>query len=236
MHLKGISIRPKEFPATDIYPFSLQVLQKTEALKFIKPVTFFVGENGCGKSTLLRAIATKCGIHLWRGVQRRHYNVNKYADQLHRFIDLEWEQTPVPGAFFESEMFHNFAEMVDECAGATPGILEYYGGQSFTAQSHGQYHMSYFQNRYKIEGLYFMDEPENALSPRRQLELLTLLKDIGAAGHAQFIIASHSPILLALPGAVLYSLDQAPIKPTYYEETEYYKIYKDFLNHRERFI
>lgn len=236
MHLKSITIRSSDFPAADVYPFNLQVLQETAGLSFTAPVTFLLGENGCGKSTLLRAIAAKCSIHLWREAERRQYNFNKYANQLFKCIDLEWEKAPVPGAFFESEMFRNFAEMVDECAGATPALLEYYGGQSLTAKSHGQYHMAYFKNRYKIEGLYFLDEPENALSPRRQIELLGLLKEMGAAGHAQFIIASHSPILLALPGAVLYSLDQSPIKQISYEESDYYQIYRSFLNQRELFL
>lgn len=236
MHLKSINIRSSDFPVADAYPFNLKVLQQTAGLSFTRPVTFLIGENGCGKSTLLRAIANRCGIHLWRGTERRQYNFNKYADQLHQCIELEWEKAPVPGAFFESEMFRNFAEMVDECAGATPALLDYYGGQSLTSKSRGQYHMAYFKNRYKIEGLYFLDEPENALSPRRQIELLGLLKEMGAAGHAQFIIASHSPILLALPGAVLYSFDQSPIKPISYEESDYYQIYRNFLNHRERFI
>lgn len=236
MHLKSINIGSEHFPVDDMYPFNLQVLRETTGLEFTSPVTFLIGENGCGKSTLLRAIATRCGIHLWRGAERRRYNYNKYADQLYRFIEPEWEKAPVPGAFFESEMFRIFAEMVDECAGATPALLEYYGGQSLTAKSHGQYHMAYFKNRYKIEGLYFLDEPENALSPRRQIELLGLLNEMGAAGHAQFVIASHSPILLALPGAVLYSLDHSPIKPISYQESDYYQIYRDFLNHREHFL
>lgn len=236
MHLKSISICSNDFPVDDVYPFNLQVLRETAGLELTRPVTFLIGENGCGKSTLLRAIAARCGIHLWRGEQRRQYNFNKYANQLYRCIEPVWEKAPVPGAFFESEMFRNFAEMVDECAGATPALLDYYGGQSLTAKSHGQYHMAYFKSRYKIAGLYFLDEPENALSPRRQIELLSLLKEMGAAGHAQFIIASHSPILLALPGAVLYSLDHSPIKPISYEDSDYYQIYREFLNHREQFV
>ncbi|MDD3269582.1 MAG: AAA family ATPase [Syntrophomonadaceae bacterium] len=236
MHLERIHIYAEKFPLTDVYPFNLKVLQKTASLSFTSPVTFLIGENGCGKSTLLRAIANKCGIHIWRGTEMRHYQVNKYADRLYQYIEPEWEQAPVNGAFFESEMFHHFAEMVDDCAKATPEYLNYYGGEPLRAKSHGQYHMAYFKNRYKIKGLYLLDEPENALSPRRQIELLGLLKEMGTAGHAQFIIASHSPILLALPAAVIYSMDQAPISPSSYEDTDYYQLYKDFLNDRHRFI
>ena len=104
------------------------------------------------------------------------------------------------------------------------------------AQSHGQSLISFFEARYKIKGLYLMDEPETALSPRSQLKLLRVLKAMSESGHAQFIISSHSPILLAYPGAVIYSFDSAPVKTIRYEETGYYQIYKDFLNHRERYL
>lgn len=230
MHLKSIHISSEAFPVDNVYPFNLPVLQATRSVEFTSPVSFLIGENGSGKSTLLRAIATRCGIHLWRGLERRRFHVNHHADQLYRCLEVEWEGSRVPGAFFESEMFRNFAEMVDDCAIADPAMLDYYGGESLMTQSHGQYHMAYFRNRYKIEGLYFLDEPENALSPRRQLELLELLGEMSAAGHAQFIIASHSPILLALPGAVIHSLDHCPIKQVEYQETDYYRIYRDFLN------
>lgn len=236
MHLPAIRINSAAFPADDVYPFNLQVLRSTAELAFNTPVTFLIGENGSGKSTLLRAIATRCGIHLWRGQERRHFHINHHADQLYRCIETEWNSARVPGAFFESEMFRNFAEMVDDCAIVDPAMLDYYGGESLMAKSHGQYHMAYFRNRYKIEGLYFMDEPENALSPRRQLELLEVLQEMSSAGHAQFIIASHSPILLALPGATIYSLDHCPIQPVDYEETDYYRIYRDFLNDRGAFV
>lgn len=233
MHLRSIRINSHEFPTDNVYPFSLPVFRTTPGLDFKSPVSFLTGENGSGKSTLLRAIATRCGIHLWRGPERRRFHVNHHADQLYRCIEVEWDGAPVPGAFFESEMFRNFAEMVEDCATADPAILDYYGGESLMTQSHGQYHMAYFRSRYTIEGLYFLDEPENALSPRRQLELLDLLQEMSAAGHAQFIIASHSPILLALPGAAIYSLDHCPVQRVEYEDTDYYRIYRDFLNRRE---
>ena len=103
-------------------------------------------------------------------------------------------------------------------------------------KSHGQRHMVYFKNRSRIKGLYLLDEPENALSPKMQLALLDLLREMSSAGNVQFIIASHSPILLAYPGADLYSFDYSPIRNVRYEETDYYRIYKDFLNDRERYL
>ena len=103
-------------------------------------------------------------------------------------------------------------------------------------QSHGQSLMSYFKGRYKIKGLYLLDEPETALSPKSQLDLLELLQDMGRAGHAQFIIATHSPILLACPESKIYSFDRIPITVIDYEETEHYKIYKGFMENRNKFM
>ena len=117
-----------------------------------------------------------------------------------------------------------------------PEYLEYFGGESLITKSHGQSLMSLFRNRYKIKGLYFLDEPETALSPKSQLELLTILSDMSKAGHAQFIIATHSPILLACPGADIYSFDQKPVKRIRYEETEHYQIYKDFMQNQDPYL
>jgi len=103
-------------------------------------------------------------------------------------------------------------------------------------KSHGQRHMAYFSNRFRIKGLYLLDEPENALSPRKQIALLKLLHEMSGSGNAQFIIASHSPILLAYPHADIFSFDHSPIRKVKYEKTEYFRIYKDFLDNRERYL
>jgi predicted ATPase len=118
---------------------------------------------------------------------------------------------------------------LDEWAATDAGQLEYFGGKSLLTQSHGQSIMSFFRARYAIKGLYLLDEPETALSPRTQLTLLDLLEKMSAAGHAQFVIATHSPILLSCPGATIYSFDSVPIAPIRYRETDHYKIYKDFM-------
>jgi predicted ATPase len=119
--------------------------------------------------------------------------------------------------------------LVDEWEADNPGQIDYFGGKSLIAQSHGQSIMSFFKSRYKIKGLYLLDEPETALSPKSQLELLKLLQEMGSLGHAQFIVATHSPILLACPGSVIYSFDHSPMKTIQYEDTEYYRIYKTFM-------
>lgn len=103
-------------------------------------------------------------------------------------------------------------------------------------QSHGQGHMSFFESRYKLKGLYLLDEPENALSPKTQLQFIGLLKEMTEKGHAQFIVATHSPLILASPGSSIYSFDHSPIQPINYEDTSHYKIYKDFLTEREKYL
>ena len=133
------------------------------------------------------------------------------------------------GLFFSSQIFRNFAQLVDEWEADNPGQIDYFGGKSLIDPSHGQSIMSFFKSRYKIKGLYLLDEPETALSPKSQLEFLKLLREMGALGHAQFIVATHSPILLACPGSVIYSFDHAPMKTIQYEDTEYYRIYKTFM-------
>ena len=230
MHLSQISIDKEKFPTQESYPFNLEIFQQTESLEITTPVTFFVGENGTGKSTLLEAIARRSGIHIWGEIDRERVVKNPYEKAMYYAVNVAWRDGQVPGSFFASQTFRNYAKLIDEWAVSDPELLNYYGGSSLITQSHGQSLMSYFRNRYKIKGLYFLDEPETALSPKTQVELLELLQTVGAEGHAQFVIATHSPILLACPGARIYDFDSAPIKSINYEETEHYRVYKDFLS------
>lgn len=147
-------------------------------------------------------------------------------------ISLKWANGRVPGSYFGSEIFNDFRKTVDSWAASDPGQLKYFGGKSLVTQSHGQSVMSYFRSRYKIRGIYFLDEPETALSPKSQLELLDILRENSKTGHAQFIIATHSPILMAYEDARIYSFDHSPINAIEYRETEHYQIYKSFLLER----
>ncbi len=229
MHLLNVRVNNKSFPATGVYPFSLDLLRRTDSLAFTGPVTFFAGENGSGKSTLLEALATRCGIYIWRGDERERSTHNPLERELYRCLDIEWSDGPVPGAFFSSNLFLNFARILDEWAAADPGVLNYFGGQSLLTQSHGQSLMSFFRSRFRIKGLYLLDEPETALSPRTQIELLRLIAALSLDGHAQFIIATHSPILMSCPGALIYSFDRVPVAPIPYEETDHFRVYRDFM-------
>jgi len=236
MHLKNITLQADKYPTKIAYPFNLPIFQKTIQVELDYPVTLFAGENGTGKSTLLEAIAIACGIHIWRNSERCRPEYNSHEDKLYQYISTEWENGRVPGSFFGSKIFQHFAELLDEWAAADRGQLNYFGGKSLTTQSHGQSLMSFFRSRYQIKGLYLLDEPETALSPKSQIELLSLLSEMSINGNAQFIIATHSPILLACPGAKIYLFDNSSIKQISYEETDHYLIYKEFMEDRNKFF
>ena len=235
-HLKEVRLLSEQYPTWDHYPFNIDVLQKTRSIPFSHPVTFFVGENGSGKSTLLEALARRCRIHIWSGMDCTRSEPNPYEEMLFLYLQAEWADGIVPGSFFSSQIFRNFAQLVDMWEADNPGQIEYFGGKSLLNQSHGQSLMSFFKSRYKLKGLYLLDEPETALSPKRQLELLKLLQEMSGLGHAQFIIATHSPILLACPESVIYSFDHSPVKIIRYEDTEHYQVYKNFMENPDKYI
>ena len=237
IYLKKIHIHPEKFPVTDHYPFKLKLFQNTKEVLFNTPITFFCGENGTGKSTLLKAAAIKCGIHIWQDRAHQTIAANPYEQRLYETIDVCWENgMTVPGSFFGSQMFQHFSNLVEEWALTDINMLEYFGGKSLVSQSHGQSLMSFFKSRYSIKGIYFLDEPETALSPSSLIELLNLLIEVSRQGHAQFIIVTHSPLLLACPDAAIYSFDATSIQPVRYHDTQYYKLYRSFMNEPEQFI
>ena len=236
IYVKEVNIHPEKFPVLNFYPFNLKIFQNTEKIRFKSPITLFIGENGTGKSTLLKALAYRCGIHIWQSEFNLRRERNPYEEDLYKNISIQWENGPVTGSFFGSQIFSHFAKNLEEWSMNDSGMLKYFGGKSLITQSHGQSLMSYFQSRYKIKGLYFLDEPETALSPSSLIELLNLLMEISLQGHAQFIIATHSPFLMACPDARIYSFDAPVIEPIQYEDTEYYKIYKNFMNNPGEFI
>ena len=236
MHLNSVNIDSDRFPDIDRYPFNLDLFRQTRTLAFSSPVTCFVGENGSGKSTLLQAIARKCNIMIWHGERRPRANYNPHEEALYRFISVKWITNSVPGSFFASQIFRNFAQILDEWASTDPGLLSYFGGESLMTQSHGQSLMAFFRSRLKIKGIYFLDEPETALSPKSQLDLLSLLTQLSQTGIAQFIIATHSPILMACPEATIFNFDHLPVKPILYRDTEHYQVYRDFMADPQKFI
>jgi predicted ATPase len=142
----------------------------------------------------------------------------------------------VPGSLFRAETFHDFADFIDDVALCDPGRLKYHGGCILNTLSHGEGILSYLRTRYHIKGLYLLDEPESALSPSSQIEFVKLLRWLAGGGHAQFVIATHSPILLACPEAQIFSFDSAGISEVQYENTDHFRLYKQFLADRTAFL
>ena len=236
MHLLRVKINSDDYPTSRCYPFNIPVLRNTSELIFNKPIAFFVGENGSGKSTLLDAITRKCGIYIWDKPRRHVAHNNPYETRLADYITVTWANGSVPGSLFRAETFRDFADFLDDVALCDPGRLKYHGGHILNTLSHGEAILSYFSGRYHIRGLYLLDEPEAAFSPSSQVRFLKLLQRLEAAGHAQFIMATHSPILLAYPGAQIFSFDSSRIEEVSYEDTTHYRLYKQFFTDRSAFL
>lgn len=232
MFIRSLIIHNRHFPRSDCYPFDLKVFIKTDRMDFRGPVTFFVGENGTGKSTLLEAIARSYGLAMWGGEKTHIVHRNPYETRLADFISLD-EALPRTGIergyLFRAETFFNYASCVDDFIMTDPGLVEFYGGVSLNQQSHGQAFMAFFMSRCAKDGLYLIDEPEAALSPSRQMEFLECLKKAVAERQSQFIISTHSPIILSYPGAQIMSFDNIPIEEVGYRDTGSYRVYKRFL-------
>ena len=236
MHLLRVRIDSQNYPTRRCDPFNIPALSNPIELAFRWPIAFFVGENGSGKSTLVEAITRKCGIALWDKPRRHLAHHNPYETRLADYVAVTWANGAVPGSLFRAETFRDFADFLDDVALCDPGRLEYHGGRILNTLSHGQAMLSYFGGRYHIKGLYLLDEPEAALSPASQVKLLQILQRLGAAGHAQFIIATHSPILLACPQAHIFSFDGPRIQETSYEDTSHYRLFKQFFTDRSVFV
>lgn len=212
------------------YPFNIRAFKSGININIDSKVTFFVGENGSGKSTLLEAIAECCGFNPEGGNRDHLREAFEDRSEFAQALRLSWLPKVTEGFFMRAESFYNFATYIDEVSD-----LRAYGGTSLHKQSHGESFMSLFANRFE-HGLYILDEPEAALSPQRQLSFLKIIHDLATPGHAQFIIATHSPILLSYPGATLFHLDADTIEMVEYSQTDHYLITRDFLNSPERFF
>jgi predicted ATPase len=237
MHLSSLALQPQRYPDRTQYPFGLPALQSGQPLGLDQAVTVFVGENGSGKSTLLRAIADGCGIHIWESamVERERVRHSPYERDLFQYLALRYAGEKPTGAFFGADAFAEFTRMVDNWAASDPGLLAYFGGSSLLTQSHGQSHLAWFQSQLRRPGLFLLDEPESALSPGHQVEFVRLLSAAARAG-AQLIVATHSPIIMAAPGATIYRFDDKGIHAVAYEQTEHYRVYREFMADRSAFL
>lgn len=261
IHLRSVDIL-LDSEADTGFPFDLPLVQQWQKLEFVSPVTFLVGENGSGKSTVLEAIAAAARSVVVGGDSIETDDTLDHARALGAKLRLTWGRRTHRGFFLRAEDFFRFARRMrelgremDEAAREMEGKYSGYGlmlakgsvlgqkeairrtyGGDLDARSHGESFLALFQARFVPSGLYLLDEPEAPLSPLRQLALLSMLKDMSEQQEAQFVIATHSPILMALPGATILSFDQCPIKQVDYSEIEHVTLTRDFLNAPERFL
>lgn len=233
MYLKTVSIIRENIESFDHYPFSIPAIRNFHQIEFKSNVTFFVGENGSGKSTLLEAIAHQCSFNTAGGGRNNFYDVPASDSVLGNYIKLSWMPKITNGFFLRAESFYHFASHIDDVDDTG---FKSYGGCSLHKQSHGESFLALFANRFKGKAIYLLDEPEAALSPSRQLAFLRILHDLTGSGDAQFIIATHSPILLGYPNSVILSFDDGEINEIDYEMTNHYLITKYFLLHREKVL
>ena len=236
MFLKRIGLLNENDIDYNEYPFTIPSIKSLDQLELTSNITFFVGENGSGKSTLLEAIAEKCDFNTAGGGRNNTYDVHASQSVLGEYIRLSWMPKITNGFFMRAESFYHFASHIDELEKECPGAYDSYGGRSLHEQSHGESFFSLFLNRFNERAIYLLDEPEAALSPQRQLAFLRILHDLTKNGNCQFIIATHSPILLGYPGAEIFSFDEGRIEEIDYEKTDHFQITKYFLDHREKFL
>ena len=212
----------------DRHPYNVPSVRELESISFHPDVTFFIGENGAGKSTMLESIALALGFGMEGGTRSVRLNSAGEAAPLHESLRLSKSfRKPRDEYFFRAESFHNVATYMEEV-----GYLQGYGG-SLHARSHGEAFMAVLLNKFKGKGLYLLDEPEAALSPNRQLAALSAIHQL-VRDDSQFIIATHSPILLSYPNAKILLFDGTGITEVAYEDTEHFAITRDFLNHYPR--
>lgn len=232
-YLRAIEVKqPCQLAATD-FPLSLPSFQGFESLSFHPDITFLVGENGSGKSTLIEAIALLMNLNAEGGNKNTQFSSSATHSELHTCLKpIKSFAKPNDYFFLRAESFYNLATYVDD---VVPDALGSYGGKSLHQQSHGESFMATLMNKLKGKGLYILDEPEAALSPNKQLEAISAIHDLVEDG-SQFIIATHSPILLAYPRATIYQLSEQGIQKIAYEETEHYRVTRDFLNRHQQMI
>ncbi len=220
------------------YLREIPALQFEGRLSFDKNVTFFVGENGSGKSTLLEAIAVAYGFNPEGGTKNYSFSTYDSHSELYGAIRMvRGTHKPYGNYFLRAESFYNVASKAEEYRDGDKPEIYYrrYGGKSLHQQSHGESFLALIQGSFVEDGLYILDEPEAALSPQRQLTLLLEIDRLSRGG-AQFLIVSHSPILLALPGASILTFDDGVLHPCGYLDTESYQVTEMFINNREYFL
>lgn len=264
IHLR--SVEPKQDPATlpDRFPYSIRAVRNLDRIEFRTPVTFFVGENGSGKSTLLEALATSIGLPTIGAATARDDSTLLEQQELGRALRLTWNTRVRRGFYLRAEDFFGFAKAIEQLKAeikrraaeveveykdrsqtakglalgplyASLAALRASYGDGLDAQSHGESFLKLFRARFAPAGIYLIDEPEAPLSPQSQLGLIAMLKEM-VQQESQFLIATHSPILLAFPDATIYSFDESPVAPVPFDQLDHVTLTRDFLNNPEAFL
>ena len=216
-------------PDMTAYPFNLPAVRDLTTLPFHPKVTFLVGENGAGKSTLMEAVAVAHGLNPEGGSRNFNFASRESHSTLEKFVRLAKAPAVASDSYFlRAESFYNVASEIERL-----GVGDGYGEKALHEQSHGESFFALFENRFREHGFYLMDEPEAALSPKRQIQFLGLLHDHVQCG-SQFLIATHSPIIMAYPNALIYHLSDAGIREVAYAETEHYLVTRGFLANPRR--
>lgn len=237
-NLRQISLLRDTVKKWNQYPFNVPVIKNLTSLDIREKVCFFIGENRFGKSTLLEALAGNYGFGKEGGSRNISFTtVEEDKNDLADYLRLSWSTKLLGGYFFRAESFFNIASHIDELQKIDGGAYAAYGGESLHSKSHGQSFLALFNNRFSHGGFFLLDEPEAALSPKRQLSLLAIIHQmLQEHPQTQFIIATHSPIILTYPDAQIFSFNEKTITETTYEETEIYQLTKSFLNNPKTYL
>ncbi len=230
-YLKEIAFKRNDVADFDEHPFNIPAFRNLDILQFHPDVTFLVGENGSGKSTFIEAVALVMGFGPEGGTKNVHLATAETVSELYRYLKaIKSFKKPKDHYFLRAESFYNVATYMDQV-----GYLDGYGGKSLHVRSHGEAFMATLTHKLRGHGFYIFDEPEAALSPNRQMAALSAIHYL-VEKKSQFIIATHSPILMAYPRSKILLLDENGINEVAYEDTEHYSITKHFLNNYHRMI
>ncbi|MEO3946603.1 AAA family ATPase [Gorillibacterium sp. CAU 1737] len=238
-YLRRAQLLQERISNDEIYPYTLPAVRHLDTIEFHPKVTYLIGENGMGKSTLMEGLAVAWGFNPEGGTLNFSFSTAATHSPLYEAIRLgRGVKRPRDGFFFRAESYYNLAtniEELDQIVSGAPKIKESYGGKSLHEQSHGESFFATFMHRFSGHGLYLLDEPEAALSPFRQMALLSRIHQL-VQKDSQFVIATHSPILMAYPEADLYQLTDNGLEKIAYEETDHFLITRQFLNHPQKML
>lgn len=265
VHLRQVTLRGIDPRQADRFPFDVPAIRALTTIEFTTPVTFLVGENGSGKSTFLEAVASAAGMVAAGSADLARDETLGSVRRLADALTLSWEKRTRRGFFLRAEDFFGFARRMSKLreeleqglrdvdvvhAGASDyakdlargpyreelaAMRESYGGD-LDDRSHGEGFLDFFRARLVPDGLYLLDEPEAPLSPLRQLAFLSMLREVVEEQRAQCLIVTHSPILMAYPGATILTFDQVPIAPVAYRDLDHVTITRDFLNDPDAYL